>query len=125
MTITHFMLCITKLDELKMKVITPESLAKEVAKHWNFRYSNGSYGQDKVEKGIKLSALESPTPEDINLIIGNSSWTETWCHECGAKNFPVVEIGQTEDCDSYTAHICLSCLNDARELLIAEQNKAP
>lgn len=100
-----------------MKVITPESLAKEVAKHWNLRYSNGGYGQDKVEKGIKLSDLESPTPDAVNSIIGNSSWTRTECHECGAENIPVIEIGQCMDEDSYTAHVCILCLKSAVSML--------
>lgn len=100
-----------------MKVITPESLAKDVAKHWNIRYSNGRYGKDKVEIGIMLSALNDPTPSEINSIIGNSSWTRTTCHECGAENIPVLEIGQCMDEDSYTCHVCISCLKSAVNML--------
>lgn len=101
-----------------MKIITPELLAKDVAALWNTRYSNGRCGIDKVEIGKKLFALENPTPETISSIIGNSSWTKTECGECGAKNIPVIEIGECTGQDSYTAYVCLSCIEQAKAALL-------
>jgi len=105
-----------------MKLITPSSLAREAASRWAEQYSSGRWGQDKIDIGDKLRSLfDSATPEKVNEIIGNKSWTSTMCNECGSVDVPVVEIGEPLDYESATAHACLKCLNDAVAAL-AKQN---
>lgn len=101
-----------------MRVITRLSNAMVAADHWERQYSRGTYGTDKADILYKLRELgENPNPDDVDRIIGNSSWTRTECNECGRVNVDVVEIGQKPDYESYTANICKSCLSKALEII--------
>jgi len=101
-----------------MRIITRQSLANKVAERWAGQYKGGAYGADKHDKLKKLRALgDAPNPNDIDLVIGNNSWTRTSCHECGKDNIDVVEIGQDPDYESYTADICKPCLEKALGIL--------
>lgn len=102
-----------------MKLITTKGEASKAANHWKrvyFRKGVWEYGTDKEDIYHKLAALgHSPTPEDVDDVIGNNSWTAVFCHECGKSVDEVVQVGQEPDYDSCTANICKPCLIFAME----------
>ena len=55
----------------------------------------------------------TPTREQVDAAIGNASWTSTKCDHCGARDVPVVELGQEPDYESATADVCAECLREA------------
>jgi hypothetical protein len=60
---------------------------------------------------------EKATVKDVADIIGNDSWTNLTCNECKAEQQPcVVQLGEEQDCESYTANLCPACIAKANEL---------
>ena len=95
-----------------MKLVTREQRAKEAAKAWMRQYPNDKSGIGKmlVELG------DNPSPDDVNGLIGNDSWTRTpVCSECG-KGVPVVEVGEPMNYES--AWLCKACLEAALECAV-------
>lgn len=94
-----------------MKIITRQLLANGAAKRYRAQYSGGQYG-DKSKTTEKLLALNSPVdPDEVDRIIGNTSWTTPpSCNVCGKLNGPVVEVGDKPDYDSNTAWVCFDCV---------------
>lgn len=107
-----------------MKLITRELLALEAAKRFNKVYGEGTRWENDIERRKIIESLlalgEKATPDAVNKIIGNDSWTWTFCHECNTSDVPVVELGQEPDYESATASICLDCLK--KSVLMIEQN---
>lgn len=50
-------------------------------------------------------------------VIGNGSWTETCCRQCGDCDIAVAVVGQPMDYESATTELCGPCLRAALELL--------
>lgn len=102
-----------------MRLITRKGLAPKVAARWKNNYfKNGEwrYGEDKKDIYLRLEGIGlNPTPEEVNEAIGNSSWTDVRCDECGKYVDEVVQVGQEPDYDSCTANICKPCLILAME----------
>ena len=104
-----------------MELITPESLAKNAAARWASSYRrNGKWYFMKRESSgdihVRLVELgAAPTPEQVEAVIGNGSWTKTECDDCDAANVPVVRYG-IEDYDTACADVCRSCLSGGLEL---------
>lgn len=99
-----------------MRLITRQSLANEAAVRWGNQYPIERW-PDKQHILIDLLALgPSPNPDDVDQVIGNTSWTRVECHECGA-DADVIELSQEPDYESYTACICKECLSKALSLI--------
>lgn len=109
-----------------MKLITRQMKANEVAVRWFHAYANkdywkqGSYsignGLTKEETYYELLSLgENPKPDDVDRVIGNDSWTECLCSECGKSAESVIQVGQKSSYDS--AMICFHCLKRATRLV--------
>lgn len=96
-----------------MKLLTPQKMANDAYSRWMQQYPGDASG-----KGEKLKCLgESPKPEDVDMVIGNTSWTNTpRCSECSATRVPVVQVGQEPEYDTDTAWLCKECLSRAVEL---------
>ena len=92
--------------------ITPQSLAEKAPSRWARQYEGTGY-RDKVAITEQLKELKDITPEKINNIIGNSSWTRTSCDECDTDNVDVMVLGETMNDESATASICKECLIEA------------
>lgn len=101
--------------------------AKSAAKAWHDKYVKDNWrwhhsksfvtGLSKKEAYEALVALgDKPSPEDVNKVIGNTSWTDCLCNECGELVEEVVQLGQEPDYDSATANICFPCLKKAVKL---------
>lgn len=110
-----------------MKVITRHTLAASAAARWAYQYKHPNHrNPDTVLKAEKLAALGmNPDPDEVDRIIGNTSWTTTKCDQCKATNMPVVEVGEERDYESDTALLCLSCLNGAVAMLSATAASPP
>lgn len=107
-----------------MKLITRKLKAQNAAQDWHNQYAKDNWrwygsksfvtGKSKKETYESLAALgDNPSPEDVNEIIGNNSWTSLVCHECGKDVESVIQLGQELDYDSFTADICTGCLMKA------------
>ena len=103
-----------------MKFITIRDLIRSVARRWY-----GTYHPERTERwsllGIEpekkyesLSAMdvETATAEDVADIVGNDSWTNLQCDECGESVTMVVQLGQEPDYESNTANVCIRCLGE-------------
>jgi len=109
-----------------MKLITRQMKANTAARDWFHTYANTSYWKDgrfsvtgltKEETHKKLVELgQSPHPDEVDVIIGNKSWTDCFCNECGKSVEAVVQLGQEPDYDSATANVCMICLKKAVRL---------
>ena len=101
-----------------MKAITKKLLIKIVADRWRKQYPRGHRsGSDKNEIYRQLCKLPAnATEEDIERIVGNSSWTENECDECGEDCNLVIIVGEELTYESSTAGICLVCLEKAISL---------
>lgn len=97
-----------------MKLITRKVLADKASGRWlktYFRKGEWVYGFDKEVIYCNLKALgDNPTPEDVDRVIGNSSWTSIKCDECGKYVEEVIQVGEEPDYESCTANICKPCL---------------
>lgn len=106
-------------------IITRQILASEAAERWRYQYSEGKFGWKSTGMPVQpmdihrsLVALgPTPTPEQVNAVIGNSSWTRLTCNQCAKEVDSVIVVGQEQHCESYTAHLCPECLEQARKLV--------
>lgn len=94
------------------------ALVATVAARWKAEYLiGGTPSEDRLAILKRLEALPSTAlPEDVAAVIGNSSWTELRCHECGLRVERVVQVGEEPDYESSTASLCVPCLGLARAL---------
>lgn len=103
-----------------MKLITERDSIKSAINEFIAAHGKGTYGYDKrgIMVGEELSKLdkETCTAEDVNTLIGRD-WVSRYCHECGESVKETVQLGQELDYESYTADICLSCLQKAIKLV--------
>lgn len=91
-----------------MKLITKRSLIKAAHKRFTSSYMSKSY----TDKMSKLDP-ETCTEDDIVLAVGNRTWTNLECDNCGKAVDAVVQVGQDVEYDSNVACVCLECLKKA------------
>ena len=97
-------------------LLTKQHLVNTVDERWKKQYylnsSWGYYGEYKVEKYKDLVNLGSnKNLEDVDKIIGNSSWTRLICNHCNKDVSAVFIFGTSED----SLYICEDCANIAVE----------
>ena len=95
-------------------LLTKQHLVNTVDKRWKNQYYRDDswdyYGEDKVEKYEDLVSLGSNKyPEDVDKIIGNSSWTRLICNNCNKDVNAVFIFGTRED----SLYVCEACVNIA------------
>lgn len=102
-------------EQVPPYVITERSLIRGIVSRWERQYGHGRSGQDKFEILTKLKALdlESASADEVNRIIGNSSWTTEFCSACNKWTIPVIVVGDVPDYESATAHLCRTCFEKA------------
>lgn len=100
-----------------MKVIAQRQRIEQVAASWENTYRKGTvyYTEEKADKLKRLKALDlsTATAQEVNEIIGNASWTDIKCDDCGKAVTKVIQLGEEPDLESYTANICQDCLDRA------------
>ena len=81
---------------------------RRATKEWDYK------GEAMYDKLVALGS--SPTPEQVNATIGNDSWTQVTCHECGDEDVDVVvQLGDAHPEIRRTACVCIPCLRTALE----------
>ena len=105
-----------------MELRTVAGNAHGAAAAWKRQFCHGGVWREDCgtarEKFAALVALgEGPTPEAVEAVIGNRSWTREKCDECGASVESIVRLGEEPDYESNTARVCLGCLTKAVELV--------
>lgn len=98
-----------------MKHISKRDIIKAVATQWREQCKNHSTNEHKIIVGVKLAALNTDTctAEDVNAIMGNTSWTELKCDECKQDVDDVIQLGDEPGYDSATVCVCYECLTKA------------
>lgn len=95
------------------RLISERDKIRGVAKRWASQYKDYNGGDPEGKKAItrKLSKLnpETATPDDVERIIGNRSWTNIQCAQCEA-HVPVAAQFTGYD-DSF--ELCLGCVRAA------------
>jgi hypothetical protein len=99
----------------KPKLITRAGLARGVARRWQRTYCRGDRWYTAEMKSIheRLVALADPTPEQINAIIGNDSWTNLCCDGCDRQVEAVVRVGSEDEIDAPSSALCEPCVRAA------------
>ena len=114
-----------------MHITTQRDLIRAVAGRWRDTYA--PFTNDKpmfslhvarpvlrAKKVIseELDALdpETATADEVNIIIGNESWTRLSCDECGSNVDVILTVGQEPDYESRTASLCKSCVQKAANM---------
>ena len=98
-----------------MKLITKQINVEEIALRWRYSYYRNSEWYDEERKDIhaKLCAKindKNVTEQDIADIIGNATWTEMLCQECGTSVEKLAVFGNN---DSDDVRVCKKCLERA------------
>jgi hypothetical protein len=98
-----------------MKIITRYDYAQTAPARWIATYENTGLGKSWQHVTDKMKVLQPPfNPDEIDAIIGNSSWTHiASCGECEKEAEAIMELGQEPDYESATAYLCLPCLGKA------------
>lgn len=97
-------------------LLTKQHLVNTVDERWkNQYYINSSwerYGEDKVEKYEQLVSLgKNKNPEDVDKIIGNSSWTRLICNNCNKDVKAVFVFGAYHE----SLYVCEDCVKIATQ----------
>jgi hypothetical protein len=106
---------------VKPILVTKRDLIKNVANRWREQYPEVNSGKHSrfVQTYRDLLALDlgTCTADEVDAVIGNSSWTRNECQSCGDDVDAAVIVGQEPDYESATARLCKSCLQAALDLL--------
>jgi hypothetical protein len=107
--------------KMLMHVHTRQQRVDEVPARWERQYPPKVYMNrvdDKYEKGQKLKALTKPlNPDEVDRIIGNSSWTEFNCSQCDLPADRLIFIGEEPDYESSNVDLCETCLTKAMGMM--------
>lgn len=95
-------------------LLTKQHLVNTVDDRWKkqyFKFSSLDYYMDyKIEKYKKLVSLgENKKLEDVNKIIGNSSWIRLICNHCDSDVEAVFVFGSGYE----SLYVCEDCLGYA------------
>lgn len=91
-----------------MKIVTSESLAKSIVDNWDSLYSKlYEVYPDKrlILERLKNLKNKELTPSRVEEIIGNNTWTTTYCDQCETWVNEVIQF--KKGC------ICKDCFREA------------
>ena len=83
-----------------------------VYKRWKQQYP-----EQKAEITKALKELNNPTKEEIDSIIGNTSWTRIICGVCDKEVSEAALLGENIMYEQAPVAVCKECLNEAVYLL--------
>lgn len=103
-----------------MKLITGHDLAAQAANRWWLAYlapfknkPMSSIDADAVYRNL-VALGPAPTPEQVNAVMPNTSWTQLYCNCCGEFVERAVNVDMTGG--EYTTHLCEPCAKKICEL---------
>lgn len=102
-----------------MKLITQRDLIQGVATRWDQTYRS-RYGtsedrpfngktKEQISNGLHALDPNTASPDDVEKVIGNGSWTRLVCDECEKESDSVVQVGDEPEYESSTAYLCRKC----------------
>lgn len=100
-----------------------EFFPKKVEQHgWGIYF----WSKDKQRELLSLVQQldpETASADDINEILGQRYLQPDVCTECKTKTWDLVQLGENpeDNSESYTASVCLSCLEKACEQIKANR----
>ncbi len=79
--------------------------------------------KEMVHMPAAIAALgDNPSPDSIDKIVGNDSYTSVSCSVCYKKQEKVVIVGQCEDNGGeYGFSLCLICLRYAEKCMVERE----
>ena len=103
-----------------MELVTRQTKANTAAERWKDQYRSRKY--DQIYNKL-VSLGKNPKPDDVDTIIGNTSWTGVHqCDECGSDSYTVVMVGEEPDYESNTAYMCKECIVRALALFETKEH---
>lgn len=92
-------------------LLTKQHLVNTVDERWKKQYyRGGSWQYCTDEKYEQLANLgKNKNPEDVDKIIGNSSWTRLICNNCNKDVDAVFVFGIVEE----SCYVCENCVSIA------------
>lgn len=100
-----------------MEVYTRHSKAASAATRFIKQYPGVRTSKNKAIALNLINLGDTPSPEAVNAVIGNSSWTDISCDECGKDVYSVIQLGEEPEYESDTASVCLDCLRKAISMM--------
>lgn len=110
-----------------MKLQKKSELIKSVLKRYKQIYcTNGNwrdcfFGIAKNHRKHYELLKKAATEDEIENIIGNTSWTRNECSECEKDVKILVRVGGKPNYESATAYLCFSCIEKALKLITDNQ----
>ena len=98
---------ISKRNRIRAVKTRYEAQYKDMPQEW--RFSDGGSPHEKIAS-LAMLDLETCDAEAVNKIIGNDSWTEFNCDECGVDRHHLITIGDGAGYDSRGINVCRDCL---------------
>ncbi len=104
---------------MSMELLRKVDIVRSVPKRWAAQY-RGTDNVQHAEITAKLLALEPGfAADEVDSIIGNGSWTECRCVECGRDRDVLIRIGDEPDYEARYVNICEKCLKEALHAISA------
>ncbi len=103
-----------------MRLLTKKYIASLAAKRWENQYKgkHDLYDGEKQEILDSLIELgENPEPEEVDLVIGNDSWTDIVCHVCRGYVEEAVSFPHLNDEGGCEMIICRGCVKKLLDTL--------
>jgi len=107
-----------------MKKVTKQSKAADAAEQWRQNYQNCSrgkwYSEDKrLIYGALIGLGDNPSPEAVNEVVGNTSWTDIRCDNCNEKVDTVIRLSGWGygDHNDEQVEFCQTCVDTMHRLI--------
>ena len=98
---------------MKPYILTRKAIIATAADRFKAQYKSrlGTIAWDGMSYAQKFAQLDAAkTKDEINEAIGNRSWTDLWCSECG-KNVASVAVFDVNG-GEYEFRVCKSCCDE-------------
>lgn len=99
------------------RIIDLQDHINNVGIRFKIQYKND---KEKIKIGEQIDLMPNPkSKEEIDKLIGNSSWTTIRCYACDESVNKLVGIysKEFEEFDNNYIHICKKCINKAKKLI--------
>lgn len=110
-------------SEEMIDIIKKSDIVANVPKRWLAQYKDYKDRGDRFDKAPTTAALlalpHGFSAREVEDIIGNTSWTENNCDECGLDRVYLIRIGDRPDYDARWVDICEDCLLESVDKLKA------
>lgn len=105
----------------EITITTRKSVIAAAPDRWEAQYADytGSdvSGKTRITEALKALPAADVTKENVDLIIGNESWTRLVCDQCQQDSDVLANF---DGCSEYPVSICLKCLKKANRLIRGE-----